>query len=52
HYDCVTWTSEDIHFKLWVLCADLYLESLLNAVIAIGYASQCLSLTQENFAQG
>ncbi|XP_043382518.1 uncharacterized protein LOC122462617 [Chelonia mydas] len=38
HHDCVTWTSLDINCKLWGLCAELCLESLLNTVIAIGYA--------------
>ncbi|KAG6925550.1 hypothetical protein G0U57_014213, partial [Chelydra serpentina] len=52
YHDCVSWTSEDISCKLWDLCADLCLESLLNTVIAIGYALQCLRLTQENLAQG
>ncbi|KAG6922130.1 hypothetical protein G0U57_003664 [Chelydra serpentina] len=52
HHDCVTWTSMDINCKLWGLCADLCLESLLNTVIAIGYAMQCLCLTQEHLAQG
>ncbi|KAM7181442.1 uncharacterized protein RBU57_000258 [Macrochelys suwanniensis] len=52
HHDCVTWTSTDINCKLQGLCADLCLESLLNTVIAIGYAMQCLCLTQEHLAQG
>ncbi|XP_043381736.1 uncharacterized protein LOC114021507 isoform X2 [Chelonia mydas] len=49
--DCVTWTSVDINCKLRGLCAELGLESLLNTVIAIGYAMQCLCLTQEHLAQ-
>ncbi|XP_039388061.1 uncharacterized protein LOC120401869 [Mauremys reevesii] len=49
-HDCVTWTSVDINCKLWGLCAELYLESLLNTVLAIGYAMQCLCLTQEHLA--
>ncbi|XP_074810095.1 uncharacterized protein LOC141988162 [Natator depressus] len=52
HHDCVTWTSVDINCKLQGLCAELCLESLLNTVIAIGYAMQCLCLTQEHLAQG
>ncbi|KAH1183700.1 hypothetical protein KIL84_014316 [Mauremys mutica] len=52
HHDGVTWTSVDINCKLWGLCAELCLESLLNTVIAIGYAMQCLCLTQEHLAQG
>ncbi|XP_043366089.1 uncharacterized protein LOC122459200 [Dermochelys coriacea] len=52
HHDCVTWTSVDINCKLRGLCAELCLESLLNTIIAIGYAMQCLCLTQEHFAQG
>ncbi|XP_039383951.1 uncharacterized protein LOC120399591 [Mauremys reevesii] len=44
HHDCVTWTSVDLNFKLRRLCAELCLESLLNAVLAIGYALQCLCL--------
>ncbi|XP_030400571.1 uncharacterized protein LOC115657566 isoform X1 [Gopherus evgoodei] len=52
HHDCVTWTSVDINCKLRALCAELCLESLLNTVIAIGYAMQCLCLTQEHLAQG
>ncbi|KAG6929584.1 hypothetical protein G0U57_005404 [Chelydra serpentina] len=52
HHDCVSWTLDDINCKLWDLCADLCLESLLNTVIGIGYALQCLCLTQENLAQG
>ncbi|KAG6927815.1 hypothetical protein G0U57_009277 [Chelydra serpentina] len=51
-HDCVTWTSEDINLKLQDLYTDLCLENVLNAVIAIGYAMQCLCLTQENLAQG
>ncbi|XP_039380547.1 uncharacterized protein LOC120397913 [Mauremys reevesii] len=50
HHDCVTWTSVDLNFKLRRLCAELCLESLLNAVLAIGYAAQCLCLTQEHLA--
>ncbi|KAG6921285.1 hypothetical protein G0U57_008846 [Chelydra serpentina] len=42
----------DINCKLWGLCAELCLESLLNTVIAIGDAMQCLCLTQEHLAQG
>ncbi|XP_039376731.1 uncharacterized protein LOC120395959 [Mauremys reevesii] len=49
-HDCVTWSSVDINCKLWGLCAELYLESLLNTVLAIGYAMQCLCLTQEHLA--
>ncbi|XP_075777557.1 uncharacterized protein LOC102460989 [Pelodiscus sinensis] len=52
HHDCLTWTPEDINCKLRGLCAELCLESLLNTVIAVGYAMQCLCLTQENLAQG
>ncbi|KAG6927818.1 hypothetical protein G0U57_009280 [Chelydra serpentina] len=47
-HDCVTWTSEDINCELQDLCPDLCLENVLNAVIAIGYAIQCLFLTQDN----
>ncbi|XP_075768416.1 uncharacterized protein LOC142821388 [Pelodiscus sinensis] len=52
HHDCVIWTPEDINCKLWGLCAELCLESLLNTVIAVGYAMQSLCLTQEHLAQG
>ncbi|KAH1168944.1 hypothetical protein KIL84_013534 [Mauremys mutica] len=52
HHDGVTWTSVDINCKFRGLCAELCLESLLNTVIAIGYAMQCLCLTQEHLAQG
>ncbi|XP_048713154.2 uncharacterized protein LOC125639650 [Caretta caretta] len=52
HHVCVTWTSVYINCKLWGLCAELCLESLLNTVIAIGYAMQCLCLAQEHLAQG
>ncbi|KAG6939243.1 hypothetical protein G0U57_002477 [Chelydra serpentina] len=45
HHDSVTWTSEDINCKLR---DELSLESLLNTVIAIGYAMECLCLTQEH----
>ncbi|XP_044863325.1 uncharacterized protein LOC123364893 [Mauremys mutica] len=44
HHDCVTWTSVDLNFKLRRLCAEFCLESLLNTVLAIGYATQCLCL--------
>ncbi|XP_039354421.1 uncharacterized protein LOC120380615 [Mauremys reevesii] len=49
-HDCATWTSVDLNCKLRGLCAELYLESLLNTVLAIGYAMQCLCLTQEHLA--
>nr|XP_048691035.1 uncharacterized protein LOC125629688 isoform X2 [Caretta caretta] len=52
HHDCVTWTSMDRNCKLWDLCAELCLESLLNTIIAIGYVMQRLCLTQEHLAQG
>ncbi|XP_044876383.1 uncharacterized protein LOC123372385 [Mauremys mutica] len=52
HHDCVNWTLVDINCKLRALCAELCLESLLNTVIAVGYAMQCLYLTQEHLAQG
>ncbi|CAM5123731.1 unnamed protein product [Eretmochelys imbricata] len=47
HHDCETWTSVDINCKLRGLCAELCLESLLNTVIAIGYAMQCLCLHEQ-----
>ncbi|XP_050801191.1 uncharacterized protein LOC127047191 [Gopherus flavomarginatus] len=49
---CVTWTSKHINCKLRGLCPELYLESLLNTVITIGYAVQCLCLSQEHLKQG
>ncbi|XP_065436510.1 uncharacterized protein LOC135980454 [Chrysemys picta bellii] len=52
HHDRVTWTSMNVNCKLRGLCAELCLESLLNTIIAIGYAMQCLCLTQEQLAQG
>ncbi|KAG6923226.1 hypothetical protein G0U57_021237 [Chelydra serpentina] len=52
HHDCVSWSSRDINSKLWDLYVDRCLESLLNTVIAIGYALQCLCPTQEHLTQG
>ncbi|XP_065453500.1 uncharacterized protein LOC135983858 [Chrysemys picta bellii] len=51
HHDCVYW-SLDVNCKIKDISSSLCLESVLNIIITLGYALQCLCLTQEHLALG
>ncbi|KAG6931569.1 hypothetical protein G0U57_001351 [Chelydra serpentina] len=52
HHDCVNCTSEDINHKVQALCEDLYLESLLNTIIALAFCNAMFVLNPRRFSSG
>ncbi|XP_025065395.1 uncharacterized protein LOC112551029 [Alligator sinensis] len=51
-HECLDRTDEDINQTIRQLCIDLCMESILNAVMALGYSMDCLCLTEKHLAQG
>ncbi|XP_043357870.1 uncharacterized protein LOC119847565 isoform X2 [Dermochelys coriacea] len=52
HHACVYWSLDDVNCKIKEISGSLCMESVLNIIIPLGHALQCLCLTQEHLALG
>ncbi|EMP36229.1 hypothetical protein UY3_06560 [Chelonia mydas] len=52
YHDCVYWSLDDVNCKSKEISGSLCMESALNIIFTLGYALQCLCLTQEHLALG